>query len=121
MPLASTRSSPSSGPVSGRGNSRSSICRGATWTAAPTMSAICSVLLNDHAADVLAGFEILVGLVDFLQPVPASDQLVQLQVARAVQAQQHGDVVQRVAVAEQGAADLPLVADEHAGVHMDGA
>src|SRR5258708_34122829 len=103
MPLASTRSSPSSLPVAGRGNSRSSICRGATWTAARTMSAICSVLLNDHAADVLAVFEILAGLVDFLQPVPARDQLVQLQVARAVQAHQHRAAVQRDAGAETSA------------------
>src|SRR5215469_14119974 len=40
MPLASTRSRPSSAPVVGRGNSRSSIWPGATWTAARTMSVI---------------------------------------------------------------------------------
>src|ERR1700754_3324445 len=38
MPLASTRSRPSSGPMRGRGNSRSSIWRGATCTAARTVS-----------------------------------------------------------------------------------
>jgi len=42
MPLASTRSRPSSGPIRGRGNSRSSIFPGPVWTAARTMSVICS-------------------------------------------------------------------------------
>ena len=41
MPQASTRSSaPSSGPITGRGYSRISICRGPVWTTARTMSAI---------------------------------------------------------------------------------
>ena len=41
MPQASTRSrAPSSGPMTGRGNSRNSICRGPVWTTARTMSAM---------------------------------------------------------------------------------
>src|ERR1700730_3927581 len=114
MPLASTRSSPSSGPVCGRGNSRSSIWRGPTCTAARTMSAIRSILVDDNAADVLAVLQVLVGLVDLVEAVAAGDQLVELEVPGAGEAQQPGDVVEGVAVPEQGAADLALVADQHA-------
>src|SRR5215207_9676489 len=121
MPLASTRSSPSSGPTFGRGNSRSSICRGPTCTAARTVSLICrSVLVHDDAADVLAGVEVGVGLVHLVERVRAADQLVELEVPGPVETQELGDVRQRVAVAEQGAADLALVADEHAGVEVHG-
>src|SRR5215472_14161063 len=49
MPLASTRSRPSSAPVAGRGNSRSSIWPGATWTAARTMSVIALYLSTGTA------------------------------------------------------------------------
>src|SRR4030081_3804619 len=119
MPLASTRSSPSSGPVCGRGNSRSSICRGPTCTAARTMSAIRTVLVHHHAADVLAVLQILVGLVDLVEAVAAGGQLVGLEVAGAVEAQPHGGGVEGVAGPEQGAADLALVADQHAGVDVD--
>src|SRR5690606_32301242 len=46
-----------------------------------------SVLVDDHAADVLAVVHVLIALVDLLQPVAAGDQLVELEGARAVQAQ----------------------------------
>src|SRR5690606_17404016 len=79
-----------------------------------------SVLVEDDAADVLAVDEVLVGVVDLVQAVGPGDELVELEVALVVQPQQPGDVVQRVAVAEQGAADLSLVADEHSGVDVHG-
>src|SRR5215469_10253578 len=104
MPLASIRSSPSSAPVCGRGNSRISIFCASTCTAARTVPLIGSafllllaehplreaggyrgvvplgitVLVDDDAAYVLACFQVLVGLVDLLQLVSAADQLVQL-------------------------------------------
>src|SRR5215470_15725912 len=62
-----------------------------------------SVLVHEDAADVLSVEHVLVALVDLLQPVPARDQLIQLEVARAVQAEQPRHVVQRIAAAEDGA------------------
>src|SRR5580658_8677436 len=62
-----------------------------------------SVLVDDDAADVLAREEILVALVDLVQGVSAGDDLVQLEVAGLVQAEDLRDVVGRVAVAEQAA------------------
>src|SRR5215467_2253077 len=68
-----------------------------------------SVLVHDHAPDVLAVQQVAVALVDLVQAVPAGDQLLDLEVARAVQGQHLGDVVQRVRRAEQRALD-PLLA-----------
>src|SRR5580658_653967 len=62
-----------------------------------------SVLVDDDAADVLAGQQILVTLVDLVQGVGAGDDLIQLEVAGLVQAEDLRDVVGRVAVAEQAA------------------
>src|ERR1700722_2189978 len=62
-----------------------------------------SVLVDDDAANVLAGQEILVALVDLVQGVGAGDDLVQLEVTRLVQPEDLRDVVGRVAVAEQAA------------------
>src|SRR3954451_10256976 len=57
-------------------------------------------VVDDDAADVLAVVEVLVGLVDLVEPVRARDQLVELQLPGPVQPQQLRDVVERVAVAE---------------------
>src|SRR5215472_12411296 len=76
-----------------------------------TADAFRSVLVDDHAADVLAVAQILVGLVDLVKRVLAGDQLVQFELARLVQVEQLRDVVHQVAVAGQRAADLPVVAD----------
>src|ERR1700678_1950382 len=62
-----------------------------------------SVLVDDDAANVLAGQEILVALVDLVQGVGPGDDLVELEVARLVQPEDLRDVVGRVAVTEQAA------------------
>src|SRR5690348_11119264 len=64
-----------------------------------------SVLVDHHAADVLARQQVVVALVDLFQLVRLGDDLVQLEVAGLVQAEDLGDVGGRVAVAEQAALD----------------
>src|ERR1044071_7778932 len=78
-----------------------------------------SVLVHDDAADVLAVEHVLVALVDLVEPVPAGDQLVELQASGLPQPQQPRDVELRVALAEDGALHPALVADEDAGVVVD--
>src|SRR5262245_57582520 len=78
-----------------------------------------SVLVNDGAAYELAVEHVLIGLVHLVQPVPAGDQLVQLEVAGAVEPEQPRHVVERVAVPEQRTPKLPLVADQKSGVYVD--
>ena len=63
---------------------------------------------------------VLIGLVDLVEEVPAGDQLIELEVAGAVQVEQPRHVVERIAVTEQRAAQLALVADQKPGVRMDG-
>src|SRR3989442_11609323 len=53
-----------------------------------------SVFMQHHPADVPPLQQVPVALVDLLEPVPPSDQLVQLEVAGPVQAEQLGDVVE---------------------------
>src|SRR5579863_5508407 len=60
-----------------------------------------SVLVDDDAADVLAGHQVVVPLVDLVQGVGPGDDLVQLEVAGLVQPEDLRDVVGRVAVAEK--------------------
>src|SRR6266480_4072257 len=60
-----------------------------------------SVLVDHGAADVLAGQQVVVALVDLVQGVGLGDDLVELEVACLVQAEDLGDVGGRVAVAEQ--------------------
>src|SRR5215467_2288216 len=78
-----------------------------------------SVLVDDDAADVLAVVHVLVALVDLIELVPAGDQLIELELARLVEADEHGHVNQRAAAAVDGALDTALVADQHAGVLVD--
>src|ERR1700730_3177036 len=68
-----------------------------------TCFATRSVLVDDHAAHVLAGQQVFVALVDLVQGVRPGDDLVELEVAGLVQAEDLGDVGGRVAVAEQAA------------------
>src|SRR5439155_17418958 len=51
-----------------------------------------SVLVNDDAADVLAGHQVVVALVDLFQRVGPGDDLVELEVAGLVQAEDLGNV-----------------------------
>src|SRR5690242_12492905 len=64
-----------------------------------------SVLVDYDAADVLAGQQVVVALVDFFQRVGPGDDLVELEVAGLVQPEDLGDVGGRIAVAEQAALD----------------
>src|SRR5215469_17936702 len=80
---------------------------------------VISVLVDDDAADVLAVVHVLVALVDLVELVPAGDQLIELELARLVKADEHGHVDQRAAAAVDGALDAALVADQQAGVLVD--
>src|SRR5690606_14169158 len=81
-------------------------------------SAPVTSLLADYCADVPAIGHVPIPLVDLLERVPPGDQLVELEVPGAVEPEQLGDVVERVAVAEERAADLALVADHVPGVDV---
>src|SRR3984957_6497609 len=70
-----------------------------------TCLVIRSVLVDDDAAHVLAGQQVVVALVDLIQGVGPGDDLVELEVAGLVQAEDLGDVGGRVAVTEQAALD----------------
>src|SRR5271169_468952 len=70
-----------------------------------TCLATRSVLVDDHAAHVLAGQQVVVALVDLVQGVRPGDDLVELEVAGLVQPEDLGDGGGRVAVAEQAALD----------------
>ena len=74
------------------------------------------MLVDDHAADVLAVEHVLVALVDLVELVAAGDQLVQLELARLVEADELRHVDQGAAAAVDRALDPALVADQHAGV-----
>ena len=62
-----------------------------------------SMLVDDDAAYVLAGQQVLVTLVDLIQGVGPGDDLIELEIAGLVQAKDLGDVGGRVAVTEQAA------------------
>src|SRR5215468_5845645 len=69
--------------------------------AARVVMALISLLMlvDDHAADVLAVEHVLVALVDLVELVPAGDQLVQLELPGLVEADQERHVGQGVAAA----------------------
>src|SRR6516164_3117814 len=77
------------------------------------------VLVDDDAADVLAVEHVLVALVYLVQLVAAGDQLVQLEIARLVEADEERHVGQGAAAAVDRALNPALVADQHAGVLVD--
>src|SRR5579863_5694163 len=83
--------------------SSSSRWRPTTCIDIASVSRRASVLVDDDAADVLAGQQVVVPLVDLVQGVGPGDDLVQLEVAGLVQPEELRDVVGRVAVAEQAA------------------
>src|ERR1700730_2712630 len=77
------------------------------------------VLVDDHAADVVAVEHVLVALVNLIERVAAGDQLVQLELACLVEADELRHVNQGAAAAVDRALDATLVADQHAGVLVD--
>src|SRR6516165_5271568 len=77
------------------------------------------VLVDDHAADVLAVEHVLIALVDLVELVAAGDQLVQLEIARLVEADEERHVGQGAAAAVDRALNPALVADQHARVLVD--
>src|SRR6266568_8629848 len=85
-----------------------------------TCFATRSVLVDDDAAHVLAGQQVLVALVDLVQGVGPGDDLVELEVAGLVQPEDLGDVGGRVAVAEQAALDRLAEQGQDRPRHGDG-
>src|SRR3954451_1802225 len=72
------------------------------------LSALPAERVVEEPADGLAGGLVAVTLVELLQRVAAGDQPIELEPALLVQAQQHRDVAERVARAEQRALDALL-------------
>ena len=60
-----------------------------------------SVVVDDHATDVLTVAQILVALVDLLERVGLGDQFVELELTGVVEAEQTDDVVLRIGRTEQ--------------------
>src|SRR6266568_736006 len=85
-----------------------------------TCLATRSVLVDDDAAHVLAGQQVVVALVDLVQGVGTGDDLVELEVAGLVQPEDLGDVGGRVAVAEQAALDRLAEQGQDRPRHGDG-
>src|SRR5215831_14289600 len=85
----------------------------------PFAATTSSVLVEQHAAHVLAVQQVLVTLVDLIQRVFAGHQLVQLQAASPVQVQHAGDLVEGVAAAEQRSLDLLLEQGEEEARKLD--
>src|SRR5215470_3595637 len=79
-----------------------------------------SVLVDDHSADVLAVEQVGVTLVDLIERVALGDQLVELEPARLVHAEQLRDVVHGVAGAEQAALHGLLVQREDRAGELHG-
>src|SRR3954467_3428561 len=79
-----------------------------------------SVFVDDHASDVLAVEHVLEALVDVVQGVGVRDQLVELELAGLVEADEVANVVHRVAGAEQRALDRLLVEGEDRARELDG-
>src|ERR1700678_3017015 len=77
------------------------------------------MLVDDDAADVLAVEQVVVALVDLVEGVGPGDDLVQLEVARLVEAEDLGDVGGRVAVAEQAALDRLAEQGQDRGRQVD--
>src|SRR6266852_2632133 len=85
-----------------------------------TCFVIRSVLVDDDAAHVLAGQQVLVALVDLVQGVGAGDDLVELEVAGLVKTEDLGDVGGRVAVTEQAALHRLAEQGQDAPRQLDG-
>src|ERR1700754_4114280 len=68
-----------------------------------------SAVVDHHAPDVLAVEHVLEALADVVERVGVGDQLVELELAGLVEADQVADVVHRVARAEQRALDGLLI------------
>src|SRR5215470_3931924 len=124
--ISLTRTSCAFGSSSCRSTISQPTCGARAIAARVVMLIVCAsfpervlVLVDDHAADVLAVEHVLVALVDLVQLVPASDQLVQLELARLVQADQERHVDQGAPTAVDRALDLAPVAEQHAGVLVD--
>src|SRR3954453_24022977 len=79
-----------------------------------------SVLVNHHSTDVLDVEHVLEALVDVVERVSVGDQLVELELARLVEAHEVADVVHRVARAEQGPLDGLLVEGHDRPGELDG-
>src|SRR5215469_18783126 len=73
----------------------------------------------DHPADVLAVQQVLVTLVDLVERVGGGDELVELEVARLVQLDHAGDVVEGIAGPEQAALDPLLEQGEQRPGQLD--
>src|SRR6266566_2089800 len=76
-------------------------------------------VMQDHAADVLAVEQVLVSLVDLVEGVRRGDQFVQFEVTGLVELHHPGDVVERVAGAEQAALDALLEQGEQRAGELD--
>src|SRR5262249_2317527 len=83
-------------------------------------SATGSVVVDDHAPDVLAVEHVLEALVDVVERVALRDQLVELELAGLVEPDQVADVVHRVARAEQRALDRLLVQGQDRAAELHG-
>src|SRR6478752_1346691 len=88
--------------------------------ASESPSSASQVLVDDHAAHVLAVEHVLVGLADLIELVSGGDELVELEMPGPVDLEDPRDVDQGVAAAEEGALDPSREADEQAGVDLDG-
>src|SRR5699024_12461134 len=77
----------------------------AGWPGGRVAGAAGSGVVDQHPAHDLPVLEILVALVERVQCVRGGDQLVELELALVVQAQQLDDVVLRVGGAEQRSLD----------------
>src|SRR5690606_25184604 len=78
------------------------------------------VAVDQYATNVLPVAQVLISLVDVLEPVPGGDQIVEVQLTRVVETQQSHDVVLRVGRAEERALDRLLVQGEHRAGDVDG-
>src|SRR4051794_21832227 len=79
-----------------------------------------SVFVDHHASDVLAVEHVLEALADVVELVGVGDQLVELELARLVEADQILDVVHGVARAEQRALDRLFVECHDRAGELDG-
>src|SRR5215472_8958187 len=124
--ISLTRTSCALGSSSCRSTISQPSCGARAMAARVVMLILCGslrervlVLVDDHAADVLAVEHVLIALVDLVELVAAGDQLIKLEFARLVEADEERHVGQRVAAAVDRALDPALVADQHARVLVD--
>src|SRR6516165_1937346 len=106
-------------PASSATVSTSRSRRRPTTGGGPGGSPVSLVGIPDHPADVLAVQQILVALVDLVERVGGGDELVELEVARLVELDHAGDVVERVARPEQAALNALLEQGEQRARQLD--